>query len=42
MGLADPNALNIATNAFLAIERVGMPEARIILAEAANYIACAP
>ena len=42
VGLADPNALNIATNAFLAVERVGMPEARIILAEAANYIACAP
>lgn len=42
VGLADPNALNIATNAFLAIERVGMPEARIILAQAANYIACAP
>ena len=42
VGLADPNALNIATNAFLAVERVGMPEARIILSEAANYIACAP
>lgn len=42
VGLADPNALNIATNAFLAVERVGMPEARIILAEAANYIATAP
>ena len=42
VGLADPIALNIATNAFLAVERVGMPEARIILAEAANYIACAP
>lgn len=42
VGLADPNALSIATNAFLAIERVGMPEARIILAQAANYIACAP
>lgn len=42
VGLADPNALNIATSAFLAVERVGMPEARIILAEAANYIATAP
>ena len=42
VGLADANALCVATNAFLAVERVGMPEARIILAEAANYIAGAP
>ena len=42
VGLADANALCVATNAFLAVERVGMPEARIILAEAANYVACAP
>ena len=39
---ADPNALVVATNAALAAERLGMPEARIILAQAAIYVACAP
>lgn len=39
---ADPNALVIATMAAQAVERVGMPEAQIILAQAAAYIACAP
>ena len=34
VGLADPNALNVAVSASLAVERVGMPEAQIILAEA--------
>lgn len=42
VGMADPNALNVAVSACLAVERVGMPEARIILAEAAIYIAKAP
>ena len=42
VGLADPQALQVATNAALAVERVGMPEAQIILSEAAMYIACAP
>lgn len=42
VGLADPNALNVAVSASLAAERVGMPEARIILAEAAMYVATAP
>ena len=42
VGLADPNALIVATNASLAVERLGMPEARIILSEAALYIAKAP
>ena len=42
VGLADPQALQVATNAALAVERVGMPEAQIILAEAATYVACAP
>lgn len=42
VGMADPNALVVATNASLAIERIGMPEAQIILAEAVNYVACAP
>lgn len=38
---ADPNALVVATNAALAVERLGMPEARIVLAQAAIYVACA-
>ncbi len=42
VGNADPMALVVATSAAQAAERVGMPEARIILAEAATYIACAP
>ena len=39
---ADPNALVVATNAALAVERLGMPEARIVLAQAASYVATAP
>ncbi len=39
---ADPNALVVATAAAQAVERLGMPEARIILAQAAAYVACAP
>lgn len=42
VGNADPNALTVAVSASLAVERVGMPEAQIILAQAAAYIACAP
>ncbi len=42
VGNADPYALAVATNASLAVERVGMPEAQIILAQAATYVACAP
>ncbi len=42
VGNADPNALVVATNASLAIERIGMPEAQIILSQAASYVACAP
>jgi len=42
VGNADPNALNVAVSASLAVERVGMPEAQIILAHAATYIAGAP
>lgn len=41
VGLADPNALVIATSAMQAVTMVGMPEARIILAEAAIYMALA-
>lgn len=39
---ADPNALVVATAAAQAVERIGMPEARIILSQAALYVACAP
>jgi putative ATPase len=39
---ADPRALILATSAALAVERLGMPEARILLAQAAIYVACAP
>lgn len=39
---ADPQALVIATAAAQAVERLGMPEARIVLAQAATYVACAP
>ncbi len=42
VGNADPQALVVATNASLAVERVGMPEAQIILAQAVTYVACAP
>lgn len=42
VGNADPMALVVATNASLAIERIGMPEGRIILSQAALYIAMAP
>ena len=42
VGNADPQALGIATNAFLAVERIGLPEGRIPLAQATSYLACAP
>ncbi|MDE6620232.1 MAG: replication-associated recombination protein A [Lachnospiraceae bacterium] len=42
VGNADPMALNVAVSASLAVERIGMPEAQIILAQAASYVACAP
>lgn len=42
VGMADPQAFQLAVSASLAVERVGMPEARIILAQAACYVACAP
>lgn len=42
VGMADPNALNIAVSAALAVERIGMPEAQIILSHAAVYVATAP
>ena len=42
VGMADPNALTVAVSASLAVERVGMPEAKIILSEAVIYVATAP
>ena len=42
VGNADPNALTVAVSACQAIERVGMPEAQIILAQAVTYVASAP
>lgn len=42
VGMADPNAIVVATACAQAVERIGMPESRIILAEAAVYVACAP
>ena len=42
VGNADPQALNVAVSAALAAERIGLPEAQIILAQAASYVACAP
>ncbi len=42
VGNADPMAAVVATNAFLAVERVGMPESQIILSQAASYVASAP
>ena len=42
VGMADPMALTVAVSAAQAVERIGMPEARIILSEAAVYVATAP
>ena len=42
VGNADPMAICVAASCAVAVERVGMPEARIILAQAAAYIASAP
>lgn len=42
VGLADPNALQVAVAAAQAVHQLGMPEARIPLAQAALYVANAP
>jgi putative ATPase len=42
IGLANPNALLLATNCFQAINMIGMPEARIILSETTIYLATSP
>lgn len=42
VGNADPRALTVAVSAAQAVERIGMPEAQIILAQAVLYVATAP
>lgn len=42
VGIADPQAIQVAVACAQAVERVGMPEAQIILSEAAIYVAGAP
>ncbi|MGQ0644190.1 MAG: replication-associated recombination protein A [Elusimicrobiota bacterium] len=42
VGNADPQALLVAAAAFDAVEKLGLPEGRIPLAQAAVYVACAP
>jgi putative ATPase len=42
VGLADPQALRVAVSAQQAVHLIGMPEARIILAQATVYLASAP
>jgi len=42
IGNADPHALPLATSALTAVQNIGMPEGRIILAQAVTYLASAP
>ena len=42
VGNADPQALQVAVAAAQAVERIGMPEAQLILSQAVLYVACAP
>jgi putative ATPase len=42
IGNADPHALQLAVSVFQAVERIGMPEGRIPLAQAVTYLASAP
>lgn len=42
VGNADPMALVVASSAAQTVERIGMPEGRIPLAQAVTYVACAP
>lgn len=39
---ADPQALQVALNAWQAFERLGMPEGELAMAQACTYLACAP
>jgi len=42
IGLANPNALLLATSCFQAVERIGLPEGRIPMSQLAIYLACSP
>lgn len=42
IGNASPIALNLAVSTYLAVERIGMPEARIILSQCAIFLATSP
>jgi len=42
IGNAEPAALPLATATYQAVERIGMPEGRIVLAQAVAFLACAP
>jgi putative ATPase len=42
VGNAEPAALPLATSTFLAVERIGLPEGRIPLAQCTTFLACAP
>jgi putative ATPase len=42
IGNADPYAITMATSCFAAVDYIGMPEARIVLAQTATYLAAAP
>ncbi len=42
VGLANPNALLLATSAFQSVTMIGMPEGRIVLSEVAIYLATSP
>ena len=42
IGNADPHGLMVATAAFQAVHAIGLPEGRIVLAQATTYLACAP
>ncbi len=42
IGLANPNALLLANACFQSVHQIGMPEARIIMSEAAIFLACSP
>ncbi len=42
IGMAEPNALLLANAGYQAVHAIGMPEARIVLAQVTTYLACAP
>lgn len=42
IGNADPRGLEVAMNAWQAYERLGSPEGELVIAQAVNYLACAP